>query len=117
HCRHDSWTDRGRSRNRRSSCRLSVSGARGHSTGPALCRLAHGGARDSTYSGMKLLVDMNLSPRWASFLAASRIESTHWSLVGAVTATDVEIMEYAREHGYIVLTHDLDFSAILAVTR
>lgn len=25
-------------------------------------------------------------------------------------------MAYAREHGYIVLTHDLDFSAILAVT-
>jgi predicted nuclease of predicted toxin-antitoxin system len=37
--------------------------------------------------------------------------------VGAVTATDVEIMAYARQHGYVVLTHDLDFSAILAATR
>ena len=40
----------------------------------------------------------------------------HWSRVGAVTAPDTEIMAYAREHGYIVLTHDLDFSAILAAT-
>jgi predicted nuclease of predicted toxin-antitoxin system len=33
-----------------------------------------------------------------------------------VTAPDTEIMAYAREHGCIVLTHDLDFSAILAAT-
>jgi predicted nuclease of predicted toxin-antitoxin system len=66
---------------------------------------------------MKLLVDMNLSPRWVAFLAASQIEATHWSSVGPVKATDAEIMAYAREHGQIVLTHDLDFSAILATTR
>lgn len=65
---------------------------------------------------MKLLVDMNLSPRWALFLAASKVEAVHWSNVGAVTAPDTEIMAYAREHGYIVLTRDLDFSAILAAT-
>jgi predicted nuclease of predicted toxin-antitoxin system len=66
---------------------------------------------------MKLLVDMNLSPRWVPFLAASHVQSEHWSYVGPVTATDAEIMTYAREHDYVVLTHDLDFSAILAVTR
>jgi predicted nuclease of predicted toxin-antitoxin system len=47
---------------------------------------------------MKLLVDMNLSPRWASFLAASKVEAVHWSRAGAVTAPDTEIMAYAREH-------------------
>jgi predicted nuclease of predicted toxin-antitoxin system len=26
-------------------------------------------------------------------------------------------MAFARAHGYVVLTHDLDFSAILAATR
>lgn len=26
-------------------------------------------------------------------------------------------MSYASEHGYVVLTHDLDFSALLAATR
>ena len=66
---------------------------------------------------MKLLIDMNLSPRWVSFLARSQVESSHWSSVGAATATDSEIMEYAREYGYTVLTHDLDFSAILAATH
>src|SRR6202035_4730606 len=65
---------------------------------------------------MKLLVDMNLSPRWIHFLAASQIEAIHWSTVGQVKATDTEIMAYARDHGYVVLTHDLDFSAILAAT-
>ena len=66
---------------------------------------------------MKLLIDMNLSPRWVSFLAASQIEAAHWSSVGAPHATDPEIMAYARERGYVVLTHDLDFSAILATTH
>jgi predicted nuclease of predicted toxin-antitoxin system len=59
----------------------------------------------------------DLSPRWVSFLAASQIESVHWSFVGAATAPDSEIMAYARAHGYVVLTHDLDFSAILAATQ
>jgi len=36
-------------------------------------RYALGGTRDSTCSGMKLLVDMNLSPRWVSFFAASQL--------------------------------------------
>jgi predicted nuclease of predicted toxin-antitoxin system len=26
-------------------------------------------------------------------------------------------MRYAREHGYVVFTHDLDFGALLALTR
>lgn len=66
---------------------------------------------------MKLIVDMNLSPRWIPLLGRSQIEAVHWSSVGSVTALDTEIMAYAVEHGYIVLTNDLDFSAILAATR
>ena len=31
--------------------------------------------------------------------------------------TDAEIMMFAAQHDYVVLTHDLDFGAILAVTR
>ncbi len=66
---------------------------------------------------MKLLVDMNLSPRWVGVLAGAGIEATHWITHGAKDAPDSEIMAYARAHGYVVLTHDLDFSAILAVTH
>lgn len=66
---------------------------------------------------MKLLIDMNLSPRWVDFLVSEGIEAAHWSQVGKADAADVEIMGYAASHNCIVLTHDLDFSAILAVTQ
>jgi predicted nuclease of predicted toxin-antitoxin system len=66
---------------------------------------------------MKLLVDMNLSPHWIGFLNNAGIEAAHWSTVGASNAPDVEIMAYASANDYTVLTHDLDFSAILAATH
>lgn len=66
---------------------------------------------------MKLLVDMNLSPRWIALLANSGFEAVHWSFVGRIDARDSEIMTYAVDNGYVVLTHDLDFSAILAATK
>lgn len=66
---------------------------------------------------MKLLVDMNLSPRWVGVLVTSGIEAAHWSALGANNAPDSEIMAYARANDYVVLTHDLDFGAILAATH
>ena len=66
---------------------------------------------------MKLLIDMNLPPRLASLITGKGIESTHWYTIGAPDATDTEIMSYARENNYIVLTCDLDFSAILSTTH
>lgn len=66
---------------------------------------------------MKLLVDMNLSPRWVKLLAEAGIEAAHWSEIGAANAPDSEIMTFAKANGYVVLTHDLDFSAILAATH
>lgn len=44
---------------------------------------------------MKLLVGMNLSPRWIGMLADAGIEAAHWSTLGAHDATDAEIMAYA----------------------
>jgi predicted nuclease of predicted toxin-antitoxin system len=66
---------------------------------------------------MKLLIDMNLSPRWVDRLKQAGFEAVHWSTLGPGNAPDTEIMAYARMHGYVVLTHDLDFSAILAATH
>jgi predicted nuclease of predicted toxin-antitoxin system len=66
---------------------------------------------------MRLIVDMNLSPRWAGLLVNSGIEAAHWSELGANNAPDSEIMTYASVNDYVVLTHDLDFSAILAATH
>ena len=66
---------------------------------------------------MKLLVDMNLSPRWVGRLADAGIEAAHWSTIGPYNAPDSEIMAYASANDYVVLTHDLDFGAILAATH
>ena len=66
---------------------------------------------------MKLLVDMNLSPKWVGLFHDSGWEAVHWSAVGQPTARDSEIMAFAAANDFIVVTHDLDFSAILAVTH
>ena len=63
---------------------------------------------------MKLIVDMNLSPRWVDALRTAGHEAVHWSAVGAWTASDREIMQFARDNDCVVLTHDLDFGDILA---
>jgi predicted nuclease of predicted toxin-antitoxin system len=66
---------------------------------------------------MKILLDMNLTPRWALYLQSSGFEAVHWSQIGRPDAPDEEIMMYAAAQGFVVLTHDLDFSAILAATK
>lgn len=66
---------------------------------------------------MKVLVDMNLSPRWVTELRSRNIESTHWSAVGANTAPDVQVLAWCAQHDYVLLTHDLDFGAILAASK
>lgn len=65
---------------------------------------------------MKLLIDMNLSPEWVEVLAAEGVAAVHWSKIGAATAQDKELMSWAKSSGHIVITHDLDFGAILAAT-
>jgi predicted nuclease of predicted toxin-antitoxin system len=66
---------------------------------------------------MKLLIDMNLSPRWVGILRDAGWDAVHWSSIGRGNESDAEIMRYAAQNGYTVLTHDLDFSAILAATH
>ena len=65
---------------------------------------------------MKLLVDMNLSPNWVDRLARHGFEAVHWSTIGAATAPDDEILTWAKEYQFVVITNDLDFSAILAAS-
>jgi len=65
---------------------------------------------------VKLVVDMNLSPSWVERLAGHGFEAVHWSTIGAATAPDAEILTWANEHGFVVITNDLDFSAILAAS-
>ncbi len=65
---------------------------------------------------MKFLLDMNLAPRWVAYLSQLGIDAQHWSQTGRPNAPDNEIMEYAATHGFVVITQDLDFSAILAAS-
>jgi predicted nuclease of predicted toxin-antitoxin system len=66
---------------------------------------------------MKLVIDMNLSPAWASVLNQAGHAVVHWLTIGSPHATDREILTWARKHKHVVFTHDLDFGAILAATE
>ena len=66
---------------------------------------------------MRLLIDMNLTPRWVSFLQNSGHEAVHWSTIGSRSAKDSQICDHARKYGFVLLTNDLDFPQILAHTK
>lgn len=66
---------------------------------------------------MKILIDMNLSPEWENTFKAAGFEAKHWSTVGPWNAKDEEIFQWAQQNQYIIFTHDLDFSAILASSQ
>jgi len=66
---------------------------------------------------MKILLDMNLSPLWVPVLTQAGFETAHWSAVGRQNAPDSELMLWAKQNGYVVFTHDLDFGDILAATN
>ena len=66
---------------------------------------------------MRILLDMNLSPRWCEILVDAGHECAHWSAVGSYSAPDEEVLKWARDHDHVLMTHDLDFGAILAATQ
>lgn len=66
---------------------------------------------------LSIVIDMNLSPDWVPLLAARGWPAIHWSSAGDPRAPDRAIMDWASAGGYIVFTHDLDFGAMLALTR
>jgi predicted nuclease of predicted toxin-antitoxin system len=65
---------------------------------------------------MKFVVDMNLTPQWVEHLNAVGYQAVHWSTVGENDAEDGDIVSWAREHDCVVLTGDLDFGTILAMS-
>jgi predicted nuclease of predicted toxin-antitoxin system len=66
--------------------------------------------------GLKLLIDMNLSPRWVGVLQAAGHHAEHWVDVGNPRADDAEVLQMAHDNGYVVLTMDLDFGDLLAAS-
>ena len=66
---------------------------------------------------MKFLLDMNLSPRLATLFRENDYESVHWTEVGPHMTCDKDILRWANENGWIIITNDLDFGAILALEK
>lgn len=64
---------------------------------------------------MKIVVDMNLSPLWATFLVDQGFEAVHWSTVGDARAADLVLLAWARDTEHVVFTNDLDFGVLLAM--
>lgn len=66
---------------------------------------------------MQFLIDENLACSCASAMRALGYEAVHVSEIGLNSTDDTEIVAYAVEHGYIIITFDLDFSRIVALSR
>jgi predicted nuclease of predicted toxin-antitoxin system len=66
---------------------------------------------------VKFLVDMPVSPNVAGWLADNGHDAVHASNVGLHKAKDSEILEEARTQERIIVTADLDFPQLLALSR
>ncbi|TVQ89006.1 MAG: hypothetical protein EA400_08250 [Chromatiaceae bacterium] len=66
---------------------------------------------------MKIILDMNIPEAWGDFLRDAGYEAIHWSRIGDIRADDDAIVAWAREHGHVIFTHDLDFGSLLFTTN
>ncbi len=66
---------------------------------------------------MKFLADMPISPKTVAFLRSLGHDALRASERGLDCAKDESIVEFARANGMVILTMDLDFTAILARTQ
>jgi predicted nuclease of predicted toxin-antitoxin system len=58
---------------------------------------------------VKLLFDQNLSRKLVDQLQHEFPDSIHVTAVGLGTATDRELWQFAREHGFAIVSKDSDF--------
>jgi predicted nuclease of predicted toxin-antitoxin system len=66
---------------------------------------------------VKFLADMGLALSTVAFLRARGRDAVHLRDQGLKRLSDEEIVEKARAEGRVILTHDLDFGQIVAVSR
>lgn len=62
-----------------------------------------------------LLADMNISPKTVEVLGQQGWDIVRISQFLPVDASDQEILKFARQEGRVIITQDLDFSALLAL--
>jgi predicted nuclease of predicted toxin-antitoxin system len=63
----------------------------------------------------RFLADLNISPQTVGALRKQGWQISRSSETLALTAPDEEILDFARQEESVVLTQDLDFSALLAL--
>lgn len=66
---------------------------------------------------MKFLLDMGLSPRTALFLRNQGFDAIHLREQGLQRLADEEIVQKALLEKRVILTHDLDFSRIVSLSK
>ena len=66
---------------------------------------------------MKLLLDMGLAQSTVAFLRDQGYDAVHLREEGLQHLPDEEIIEKARREGRVILTHDLDFGRIIALSQ
>ncbi|MEA2008977.1 MAG: DUF5615 family PIN-like protein [Chloroflexota bacterium] len=65
---------------------------------------------------MKFLADMGISPHCVAFLRERGYQATHLYEIGLERMSDANILEKARRENFVVLTHDLDFGELIAIS-
>lgn len=66
---------------------------------------------------MKFLLDSNLSYRVAQLLCDAGLDAAHVRDKGLQHATDSVILEFARQHAFVLVSEDTDFGELLARQR
>lgn len=66
---------------------------------------------------MKLLLDQGLPRSAAQLLRLAKFDAVHTGECGLASSSDSEIIQYARDHGQVVVTLDSDFHAIIALSE
>jgi predicted nuclease of predicted toxin-antitoxin system len=66
---------------------------------------------------MRVLLDMPVSAMLLDVLRAHEHEGVHAHQIGKGRATDTDLLETARSEGRIIITADLDFPQLLALTH
>ena len=65
---------------------------------------------------MRFLIDMPLSPQLIGSLQEDGHNVVHASQIGLGSATDEQIISQARAREYIIITADLDYARLMALT-
>lgn len=65
---------------------------------------------------MKALLDMPVTPRLIDVLRSYGHEASHVHQLGMARSPDSELLEFAREENRVVITADMDFPRLLALS-